>query len=101
MKIQQNFNNEKIDIGGPAMVRAAAKNFKHTVVMTDPKQYDQLSLKNLLREQSKEFAAEAFSLTTDYDLDVSNWFLDNPIKEESKNYGTARIHTKRVFAYWK
>ena len=64
---------EKIDIGGPAMVRAAAKNFKHTVVMTDPKQYDQLSLKNITEAQSKEFAAEAFSLTTDYDLDVSNW----------------------------
>ena len=75
---------EKIDIGGPAMVRAAAKNFKHTIVMTDPKQYDQLNFKNFTEEQSKEFAAEAFSLTTDYDLDVSNWFLDNPIKEESK-----------------
>ena len=74
---------EKIDIGGPAMVRVAAKNFKHTVVtQTDPKQYDQLSLKNITEVQSKEFA-EAFSLTTDYDLDVSNWFLDNPIKEES------------------
>ena len=69
--------------------------------MTDPKQYDQLNFKNFTEEQSKEFAAEAFGLTTDYDLDVSNWFLDNPIKEESKNYVTARIHTKRVFAYWK
>ena len=83
---------EKIDIGGPAMVRAAAKNFKHTVVMTDPKQYDQLSLKNITEVQSKEFAAEAFSLTTDYDLDVSNWFLDNPIKEESIKLRLSLIH---------
>ena len=66
------------------MVTAAAKNFKHTIVLTDPKQYDQLSFTNFTVEQSKELAAEAFSTTTDYDLDVSNWFLDNPIKEESK-----------------
>ena len=75
---------EKIDIGGPAMVRAAAKNYKHTIILTDPKQYDQLSFTNFSVEQSKELAAEAFSITTDYDLDVSNWFLENPIKEESK-----------------
>ena len=75
---------EKIDIGGPAMIRAAAKNFKHTVTLTDPKQYDLLNLKDIDEHQSKELAAEAFSLTTDYDLDVSNWFLDNPLKGESK-----------------
>ena len=75
---------EKIDIGGPAMIRAGAKNFKHTVTLTDPKQYDLLNLKDIDEHQSKELAAEAFSLTTDYDLDVSNWFLDNPLKGESK-----------------
>ena len=68
---------EKIDIGGPAMIRAAAKNYKYTVVATHPQQYQQVSFDEISEKESKELAADAFELTYNYDLDVSSWFLNN------------------------
>ena len=71
---------ENIDIGGPTMVRAAAKNFHDVSIITDKKDYNSLigelnknkgatSLK--FREQ---MASKAFGLTAYYDSMVSNWF---------------------------
>lgn len=74
---------EKIDIGGPAMIRAAAKNYKYTVVVTHPQQYQQLSFDEISEKESKVLAADAFDLTCNYDLDVSNWFLNNSIGHTS------------------
>ena len=74
---------EKIDIGGPAMIRAAAKNYKYTVVVTHPQQYQQLSFDEISEKESKVLAADAFDLTFNYDLDVSNWFLNNSIGHTS------------------
>ena len=74
---------EKIDIGGPAMLRAAAKNYHHTVVICRQEQYEQINIEGVTTEQSKDFAAEVFSATSDYDLDVSNWFFENDIPVES------------------
>ena len=74
---------EKIDIGGPAMIRAAAKNYKYTVVATHPQQYQQVSFDEISEKESKELAADAFELTYNYDLDVSNWFLNNSIGHNS------------------
>lgn len=74
---------EKIDIGGPAMIRAAAKNYKYTAVVTHPQQYQQLSLDEISEKESKELAADAFELTYNYDLDVSSWFLNNSIGHTS------------------
>ena len=74
---------EKIDIGGPAMIRAAAKNYKYTVVATHPQQYQQVSFDEISEKESKELAADAFELTYNYDLDVSSWFLNNSIGHTS------------------
>ena len=71
---------ENIDIGGPAMVRAAAKNFKDTSIITDKKDYG--SLINQLRQHKgctdlkfrKYMASKAFNLTAYYDSMISNWF---------------------------
>jgi phosphoribosylaminoimidazolecarboxamide formyltransferase/IMP cyclohydrolase len=68
---------EQIDIGGPAMVRASAKNYKHTVVVVDPSQYPALATE--LREQSGEileptrytFAVKAFEHTARYDATIA------------------------------
>ena len=71
---------ENIDIGGPAMVRAAAKNYNDVVVITGPDQYD-----NLIKELNvnkgkttlnfrKKMSEEAFSETAYYDSLVSNYF---------------------------
>ena len=63
---------ENIDIGGPAMIRAAAKNFRFVTVVTDPKRYDEVAaavlqdgcVSGLLRMQ---LAQEAFLHTAEYD----------------------------------
>jgi phosphoribosylaminoimidazolecarboxamide formyltransferase/IMP cyclohydrolase len=75
---------EKIDIGGPSMIRAAAKNFSHVAVVADKKDYahfEQLLVRQqgeLTREQRKELAAKAFEVVADYDLAINEYF--NPGK---------------------
>lgn len=75
---------EKIDIGGPSMIRAAAKNFKDLVVIAAKDDYTKLD--QLLNEQQgattleqrREFAAKAFEIVMHYDIAISNYF--NPGK---------------------
>ena len=73
---------EQIDIGGPAMVRSAAKNHDHVVVITSPSQYDQL-VSELQEEDGatgldlrREFAAGAFARTAEYDATIAAWMGD-------------------------
>jgi phosphoribosylaminoimidazolecarboxamide formyltransferase / IMP cyclohydrolase len=69
-----------IDIGGPAMVRAAAKNFDSVAVVTDPERYgfvlDEMRTAggDLSAETRRELAAEAFAHTAGYDAAISEWF---------------------------
>jgi phosphoribosylaminoimidazolecarboxamide formyltransferase / IMP cyclohydrolase len=70
---------EKIDIGGPAMVRAAAKNFESVGVVVDPSNYemvlDEIRLEGgLTRATRFALAAEAFAHTAGYDAAVAGWF---------------------------
>jgi phosphoribosylaminoimidazolecarboxamide formyltransferase/IMP cyclohydrolase len=68
---------ENIDIGGPAMLRAAAKNHERVAVVVDPAQYD--GLLAALRDggstlaQRRAFAASAYAHTARYDGQVSSW----------------------------
>ena len=71
---------ENIDIGGPSMVRSAAKNHAHVAIVTDPADYAAL-LEELERtggstsfEFRKTLAAKAFALTGAYDSAISQWF---------------------------
>ena len=71
---------EKIDIGGPSMIRAAAKNHKDVVVVAAKKDYH--LLEEILKKQNGEttleqrrmFAIKAFDVCTGYDLAISNYF---------------------------
>ena len=74
---------ENIDIGGPSMVRSAAKNYKDVAVLTNPNQYGiyldsikgNISIKpETLREQ---FMLEAFKHTAEYDATISEWMSQN------------------------
>ena len=77
---------EFIDIGGPTMIRAAAKNFAHVCILSSPNQY-----KNFIEEFNsgdgisfnarKILAKDAFSHTADYDSAISNYF-DSIIEQE-------------------
>ncbi len=71
---------EKIDIGGPSMIRGAAKNHKDVVVIAAKKDYT--LLEQILKdqqgettlEQRRSFAIKAFDVCTGYDLAISNYF---------------------------
>jgi len=69
---------ENIDIGGPAMVRASAKNFKDVVIVTYPSRYAGL-MEMLAKEGDvdartrKELALEAFTHTAEYDTMISEY----------------------------
>jgi phosphoribosylaminoimidazolecarboxamide formyltransferase/IMP cyclohydrolase len=69
---------EQIDIGGPAMVRAAAKNHANVAVVTSPDAYSELEAAleagGFTIEQRRRLAAQAFARTASYDAAVANWF---------------------------
>ncbi|MEK6983188.1 MAG: bifunctional phosphoribosylaminoimidazolecarboxamide formyltransferase/IMP cyclohydrolase [Nanoarchaeota archaeon] len=69
---------ENIDIGGPSLVRAAAKNHNNVLVITDPNDYETILVKIKNKEISNEdrvgLAAKAFSYTARYDTIINNYF---------------------------
>jgi phosphoribosylaminoimidazolecarboxamide formyltransferase / IMP cyclohydrolase len=73
---------EHIDIGGPAMIRAGAKNHRAVAVVTDPDDYSLIlaemrARSGLLSEATKaSLAAKAFCRTAAYDAAISGWFLE-------------------------
>ncbi|MEM8840082.1 MAG: bifunctional phosphoribosylaminoimidazolecarboxamide formyltransferase/IMP cyclohydrolase [Pseudomonadota bacterium] len=72
---------ENIDIGGPAMLRAAAKNHAYVTVLTDPSDYAKVtetleSGGGIPFSLRRDLAAKAFRLTAHYDAAVSNWFAN-------------------------
>lgn len=82
---------EKIDIGGPSMIRAAAKNFRDLVVLSAKEDYERLNqllihqkgTTNL--DQRKAFAAKAFEVVMHYDIAIHDYF--NPITGKTLRYG--------------
>lgn len=74
---------EKIDIGGPSMIRAAAKNFRDVLVVASKSDYAVLE-QILTRqqgetslEQRRQFAAKAFNICSGYDIAISNYFTNS------------------------
>ncbi|MEX2574241.1 MAG: bifunctional phosphoribosylaminoimidazolecarboxamide formyltransferase/IMP cyclohydrolase [Balneolaceae bacterium] len=70
---------ENIDIGGPAMIRAAAKNFAHVCVVSSPSQYESLAEElqeqgEISFDQRRQLAKQAFNHTADYDAAISTYF---------------------------
>jgi phosphoribosylaminoimidazolecarboxamide formyltransferase / IMP cyclohydrolase len=70
---------EMIDVGGPSMLRAAAKNFAHVAVVSDPAQYDgvleELREHGEVRAETREqLAAAAFAASAAYEAAIAGWF---------------------------
>jgi phosphoribosylaminoimidazolecarboxamide formyltransferase / IMP cyclohydrolase len=93
---------ENIDIGGPTLVRASAKNYKYVSILTNPSQYpnviEELKKGEISLETRKKLAVEAFSHTAYYDTYISkfleekfshstNSFKINLVKEKDLRYG--------------
>ncbi len=81
---------EQIDIGGPAMVRAASKNHASVAVITSPGQYEQLTAAlaagGFTLAERQALAAAAFTHTASYDVAVASW-LGNVVSDTSEGTG--------------
>ncbi|HOF11670.1 MAG TPA: bifunctional phosphoribosylaminoimidazolecarboxamide formyltransferase/IMP cyclohydrolase [Treponemataceae bacterium] len=107
-KVQANLSFEEtiefIDIGGPAMLRSAAKNFQDVIVITDPEDYSEVitemkssvSKSSVPPELKKRLAGKVFNLTSAYDAAISRFMLEDDfppylnlplIKGQSLRYG--------------
>lgn len=86
---------ELIDIGGPAMVRAAAKNHEHVAVVVDPVDYEvvlaELRASGSFSEVTRrDLARKAFSVTSGYDAQIVRWLAG------SEGEGSAEAETSAV-----
>jgi phosphoribosylaminoimidazolecarboxamide formyltransferase/IMP cyclohydrolase len=75
-----------IDVGGPAMLRAAAKNFAHVAAVSRPEQYDAVLSElrahgELSDETRRALAQHAFATTAAYDAAIAAWFSDDTFPE--------------------
>ncbi|WZH54015.1 MAG: bifunctional phosphoribosylaminoimidazolecarboxamide formyltransferase/IMP cyclohydrolase [Nocardioides alkalitolerans] len=90
---------EQIDIGGPSMVRAAAKNHPSVAVLTSPAAYDAalaaVAAGGFTLEARRALAAEAFAHTAAYDVAVAEWFAQQVAPEAWPAFvgGTQRLKT--------
>jgi len=79
---------ENIDIGGPSMIRSAAKNHKDVSVLVDPSQYqeflEEIKKGGLNESYRAKLAFEAFQHTADYDTAISNWISKEKSLQSSK-----------------
>lgn len=88
---------ENIDIGGPSLIRAAAKNYKYVSVLTNPDQYQSfieiLKTKNISVETNKQLALDAFAYTSNYDTFIANT-LENKFELQTDYL---RFNEKKIF----
>ncbi|HEY7224233.1 MAG TPA: bifunctional phosphoribosylaminoimidazolecarboxamide formyltransferase/IMP cyclohydrolase [Micromonosporaceae bacterium] len=78
---------EQIDIGGPAMVRSAAKNHHSVAVVTSPEAYPDiiaaLGQGGLTYEHRRRLAATAFAHVAEYDVAIAAWFAEQTLAEQN------------------
>ena len=96
---------EQIDIGGPAMVRAAAKNHGSVAVVTDPSRYADvlaaLAAGGFTGDQRRALAAGAFAHTAAYDLAVASWFASAYAPDEIAREGDGSGWPEVTGALWR
>ena len=103
---------EKIDIGGPTMIRAAAKNFKDVVVVTDPKDYEEVMSEwdnndGISFESRKKLSQKVFSIMADYNKSIASYLSegDNSLhdysfqKSTSLRYGENPHQSATLFTF--
>ncbi len=94
---------ENIDIGGPSMIRASAKNYTRVSIVTDATYYDDLVKKlqekgGLSQSERMLLAAEAYKLTYSYDNIISSWF-ENYLGSSVNSVASTEIIEERKLRY--
>lgn len=105
-KLKENCSHEEmienIDIGGPSMIRAAAKNYKDVLIITNPDDYEDVleDLRNgeVSLDKRVELSKKAFSYTTFYDSLISNYF-NKITNEEYPKYKTFGYKLENTLRY--
>jgi phosphoribosylaminoimidazolecarboxamide formyltransferase/IMP cyclohydrolase len=82
---------EQIDIGGPTLLRGAAKNHGSVAVISDPTQYDRLlsaiTAGGFTDTERRQLALEAFRTTAEYDLTIATWLASSDSNELPEWFG--------------
>ncbi|WP_341975617.1 bifunctional phosphoribosylaminoimidazolecarboxamide formyltransferase/IMP cyclohydrolase [Microbacterium sp. LTA6] len=91
---------EQIDIGGPAMVRASAKNHANVAIVVSPASYsaviDAIRSGGTTHAQRRELAARAFAHTAAYDTAVASWFAEGTLNEPGDLPAHLTIQAERL-----
>ncbi|HEX5858529.1 MAG TPA: bifunctional phosphoribosylaminoimidazolecarboxamide formyltransferase/IMP cyclohydrolase [Microbacterium sp.] len=91
---------EQIDIGGPAMVRASAKNYANVAIIVSPETYpaviESVAAGGTTLAQRREFAARAFAHTASYDAAVAAWFSGESLDGEGSLPASLTIKAERL-----
>ena len=95
---------ENIDIGGPTLIRAAAKNYQDVIIVTSPKQYDHVITQlqqnlTLSLDDREQLALDAFCLTAQYDAIISQYLRSQWIDELLPENNTIAIRKKQDMRY--
>jgi phosphoribosylaminoimidazolecarboxamide formyltransferase / IMP cyclohydrolase len=95
---------EQIDIGGPAMVRASAKNHARMAVVVSPDRYSGLveavAAGGFTAAERAALAAEAFAHTASYDVAVASWMASTLVHESARDAGEASPFPRWLGATW-
>ena len=96
---------EQIDIGGVALIRAAAKNFRFTTVISNIKDYESLQIEmaknnnETTLEYREHLATKAFALTAHYDANIYNWFSSRKKSDKLPEFFTLCGHKAQELRY--
>ncbi len=95
---------ETIDVGGPTMIRAAAKNHAHVAVVVDPSDYSEIlselkALGSVSADTKRSLALKAFELTARYDTAISNWLAGGNSSEKLPKRMTLTLERAAILRY--
>ena len=91
---------ENIDIGGPTMIRGAAKNFPHVIVVVDPADYGWIAERlaageDLTQDERRALARKAFQHVALYDTTISQYLGSDALEPEETTFGFSKVSTLR------
>ena len=91
---------ENIDIGGPTMIRGAAKNFPHVIVVVDPADYEWIGARlaageDITQDERRSLARKAFQHVALYDTTISQYLGSDTLEPEETTFGFSKLSTLR------
>ncbi len=91
---------ENIDIGGPTMIRGAAKNFPHVIVVVDPADYEWIGARlaageEITQDERRSLARKAFQHVALYDTTISQYLVADALEPDETTFGFSKVSALR------